>query len=106
MNHLFRIIGFLAFFFINNDLFSQDSLSIYKWAVSSHKIGAGRYELIFSTGGVPGWQLYSPSQTAPDLTTTEIRFGDSAIDQQKNFAENGSSKEIHSTAFDAQSENL
>jgi hypothetical protein len=91
----------LVFVFVSHDVFSQDSLSIYKWDVSSKKIGEGKYELIFSTTGVPGWQLYSPSQTAPDLTTTEIKFGDSTVDQQKNFAESGSSKEINSTPFDA-----
>jgi hypothetical protein len=48
--------------------------------------------LIFSTTGVPGWQLYSPSQTIPDLSTTELKFGDSAIEQQKNFAETGLQK--------------
>src|SRR6185369_3277078 len=100
MNCLFRIIVFLVFVFVSHDVFSQDSLSIYKWDVSSKKIGEGKYELIFSTTGVPGWQLYSPSQPDPDLTTTEIKFGDSAIVQQKNFAENGSSKEINSTVFD------
>ena len=94
MNCLFRIIVFLVFVFVSHDVFSQDSLSIYKWDVSSKKIGEGKYELIFSTTGVPGWQLYSPSQTAPDLTITEIKFGDSTVDQQKNFAESGSSKEI------------
>jgi cytochrome c biogenesis protein CcdA/thioredoxin-related protein len=101
MERLFRIIVFLLSVFITGDLFSQDSLSIYKWDVSSKKIGEGKYELIFSTKGVPSWQLYSPSQTAPDLTTTEIKFGDSAIEQQKNFVENGSSKEISSAALDA-----
>ncbi|HEV8506667.1 MAG TPA: hypothetical protein VGQ53_14755, partial [Chitinophagaceae bacterium] len=100
MKQVFRIIGFLLFVFLTNDLFSQDSLSIYKWTVSSKKTGEGRFELIFSTTGVPGWQLYSPSQTIPDLTTTEIKFGDSAIEQQKNVVEGGSSKEINSTVFE------
>ena len=99
MNRLFRIIGFLVFVFVSGDVFSQDSLSIYKWDVSSKKIGEGKYELTFSTTGISGWQLYAPSQTIPDLTTTEIKFGDSAIDQQKNFDEKGSSKEINSTVF-------
>src|SRR4030095_11559493 len=100
MNRLFRIIGFLVFLLVADDLFSQDSLSIYRWDISSKKIGDATYELIFSTGGVPGWQLYSPSQADPDLTTTEIKFGDSAIEQQKNFAENGSPMEVNSTVFD------
>src|SRR5689334_24854675 len=99
MNRLFRIIGFLVFVFLSGDVFSQDSMSIYKWNVSSKKISEGKYELTFSTSGISGWQLYSPSQTIPDLSTTEIKFGDSAIDQQNNFDEKGSSKEIKSTVF-------
>jgi len=100
MNHLFRIIAFCAFFLVTNDLFSQDSLSAYAWSVSSRKIGDGTYELIFSTKGAPGWQLYSPSQIDTDLTTTEIKFGDSAIVQRKDFAENGISREINNNVFD------
>src|SRR5689334_8597217 len=101
MNRLLRTLVFLLFVFVNNDLFSQDSLPSYKWDVSSKKVGEGKYELIFATPGVAGWQLYSPLQTIPDLaTTTEIKFGDSAIEQQKDFAENGSPKEITSTVFD------
>lgn len=101
MNRLLRTIGFLVFVVISNDLFSQDSLPVYKWDISSKKIGEGRYELSFSTNGVAGWQLYSPSQTVPDLTTTaEAKFGDSAIEQQKNFVESGNTKEITSTVFD------
>lgn len=101
MNRFARIafLGYILLFFTGS-LYSQDTLSIYKWDVSSKKITEGSYELIFSTAGVPGWQLYSPSQTVPDLTTTEIKFGDSAIGQQKNFSENGGSKEISSTIFD------
>lgn len=52
MNRLLRTIGFLVFVVISNDLFSQDSLPVYKWDISSKKIGEGRYELSFSTNGV------------------------------------------------------
>lgn len=100
MKPILRISVFSLFFiFLNIDLFSQDPVVIYKWNVSSKKIGEGKYELVFSTDGVSGWQLYSPSQTAPDLITTEIKFGDSAIRQQNNFEEKGISKEIISPAF-------
>jgi len=100
MNQIVRIVGFLLFVFVTNDLFSQDSLPVYKWDVSSKKTGDGQYELIFSTTGVPGWQLYSPSQKISDLTTTEVKFGDSAIAQQKDFAESGASREVNNTVFD------
>jgi cytochrome c biogenesis protein CcdA/thioredoxin-related protein len=100
MNHILRITVY-SFFFIFSSLylFCQYPAAIYKWDVSSKKTGEGKYELVFSTEGVAGWQLYSPSQTTPDLTTTEIKFGDSTIHQQNDFAENGISKEIESPAF-------
>lgn len=100
MNYLFRIAAFsLLFSFLATALHSQDSAN-YKWSVSSKKIGEGKYELIFSTAGVPGWQLYSPSQTIPDLTTTELKFGDSAISQHAGLTEGGTSREVKSEAWD------
>ncbi len=89
----------LVFLFFNLNLFSQDSAA-YKWDVTSKKTGEGKYELIFSTTGANEWQLYSPAQSVPDLTTTEVSFGDSAISQQREFTESGSSKEIASPIFD------
>jgi cytochrome c biogenesis protein CcdA/thioredoxin-related protein len=100
MNHILRITAFNLFFILSSlCLFSQDPTVVYKWNFSSKKIGEGRYELTFSTDGVSGWQLYSPTQAIPDLTTTEIKFGDSAIGQKNGFTENGISKEIISPAF-------
>jgi thiol:disulfide interchange protein DsbD len=101
MNHIARTTVFVLFFiFSGSSLYSQDSASVYSWNISSKKIGGGRYELSFSTNGAPGWQLYSPAQAVPDLTTTEVKFGDSAISQQKDFSENGSSKKIPNPVFD------
>jgi len=104
MNHFFRLtaVGLFLISF-SPGLFSQparitgsdgDSMVIYKWDVSSKRIGDGKYELVFSTNGVAGWQLYSPSQTIADLTTTEIKFGDSAIGQQDGFIESGTAKSV------------
>jgi thiol:disulfide interchange protein DsbD len=90
----------LGFLFFNLHLFSQDSLA-YKWNITSKKIGEGKYELIFSTNGAKGWQLYSPSQNIPDLTTTEIIFGDSAITTENGFSESGSSIQLVSPIFDS-----
>lgn len=72
----------------------------YKWKISSRKIGNGKYELIFSTNGVPGWQLYSSSQTVADLTTTELHFEDSAVAIRGGFIEKGLEKEMSSPVFD------
>ncbi|HET9823708.1 MAG TPA: cytochrome c biogenesis protein CcdA, partial [Chitinophagaceae bacterium] len=100
MNYFSRITVFsLLFFLSGTSLFSQASAD-YKWNVSSKKISDGRYELIFSTTGVPGWQLYSSSQAIPDLVTTELNFSDSAVARRNSFVETGNAKEISSPVFD------
>ena len=100
MNHILRKTALGLFLILIGDCMHAQDSAHYEWNVSSKKIGEGKYELIFSTQGVPGWQLYSPSQTVPDLTTTELQFGDSAISQQGSFTENGARKEISSPVFD------
>src|SRR5437762_6868657 len=96
MNFISRItITGLSFIFFSTFVYSQDSAS-YNWTVSSKKTGDGQYELIFSTNGVKGWQLYSPSQPISDITTVELKFGDSAISQKNGFTEKGISREIRS----------
>jgi thiol:disulfide interchange protein DsbD len=100
MNRIARITCLsLLFIFSSLCLFSQDSAN-YKWTISSKKTGEGKYELTFSTNGVAGWQLYSPSQAVPGLNTTEIKFGDTAISQQNIFTEDGISGEIISPVFE------
>src|SRR5438067_11236103 len=102
MNYLARIAAFTWLFVLSAvPLFSQDS-AVYTWSVSSKKIAENKYELIFSTIGAHGWQLYSPAQTVPDLVTTELKFGDSAITQQGTFKEDGALKDIKSQAWDGQ----
>ncbi|PWT87457.1 MAG: cytochrome C biogenesis protein [Acidobacteria bacterium] len=100
MNHNVRgsLIAVL-FLFAGLHLYSQDS-SIFKWNISSKRLGDGKYELIFSTPVDNGWQLYSASQIVPDLNTTEIKFDDSAIIQDKVLSEKGKLKEIASPVFD------
>lgn len=100
MNYLFRITAFcLTFLFSYTSLYSQASAD-YKWNVSARKVGDGKYELIFSTNGVAGWQLYSSSQTVPDLTTTELNFEDSTVVRQAGFVEQGNARQIASPVFD------
>src|SRR5689334_1677883 len=67
---------------ISFSCFSQDS--IYHWKVSSKKIGSNQYEIIFSTEGNSGWQLYAPNQSFSDVPTTEIQF-DSAVQFNNKF---------------------
>jgi thiol:disulfide interchange protein len=95
-----RITAFCLFFlFAVGGIYSQP-LAEYKWIVSSKKMGGGKFEITFSTNGVAGWQLYSSTQTVPDLTTTELTFTDSAIIVQSGFIEKGTPKEISSPVFD------
>ena len=100
MNYFARIPAFCLFLiFCSMSLFSQEPVN-YSWDISSKKISENKYELIFSTTGVTGWQLYSPAQTIPELTTTELKFGDSAISLVQGFAEIGPPKEVKSQAWD------
>jgi cytochrome c biogenesis protein CcdA len=102
MNYLARIAAFtLLFIHSVISLFSQDSAA-YNWSISSKKISENKYELILSTNGVDGWQLYAPAQTVPDLLTTELKFEDSAISQQGTFDEDRTWKEVKSQAWDGQ----
>ena len=88
-----------SFLFLYTFTFSQDTTQIYHWQVTSKKINDNSYELKFSTAGAKGWQLYSPVQTIPDLTTTELKFGDSAITQQGGFVESGTAKTLSNPLF-------
>src|SRR5438034_3589404 len=100
MNYFARIPAFSLFLiFCSMSLLSQEPVN-YSWDISSKKISENKYELIFSTTGVTGWQLYSPAQTIPELTTTELKFGDSAISLVQGFAEIGPPKEVKSQAWD------
>src|SRR5436190_5596538 len=99
MKHIVRGSFFIILFLFQGiHLFSQESL-IFNWNVSSKKIADGKYELILSTQGTREWQLYSSSQTVPDLNTVEIKFEDSAIIQENALSEKGLAKEVSSPVF-------
>lgn len=63
--------------------YSQDSVQVFKWSVSSKKITKSTYELTFTTPGNPKWLLYSPGQDLSDVQTVEVRFADSSIRMQE-----------------------
>ena len=100
---MYRVIkqaAFLfSFFFFFSFSFCQDSAADYQWKVTSKKISDSIYELKFSTQGVKGWQLYSPAQSLPDLVTTELKFGDSAVTQQNGFTESGTARQVSNALF-------
>jgi thiol:disulfide interchange protein DsbD len=85
--------------FISIASFSQDS-AVYKWNYKSQKTGEGKYELIFSTNGITGWQLYAPDQELGGVKTVELKFSDSSIIIEKGFSTTGESKSFASTFFE------
>ena len=85
--------------FVSVASFSQDS-SIYKWNYKSQKTGEGKYELIFSTNGINGWQLYAPGQELGGVKTVELKFSDSSISVEKEFLPTGESRSFSSPFFE------
>ena len=74
--------------FISIASFSQDS-AVYKWNYKSQRTSEGKYELIFSTNGKTGWQLYAPDQELGGVKTVELKFSDSSISIEKGFSTTG-----------------
>jgi cytochrome c biogenesis protein CcdA/thioredoxin-related protein len=86
------------FLFISIASYSQDS-SVYKWNYKSKKTSEGKYELIFSTDSVNGWQLYAPNQDLSGVKTVELKFPDSNIAIDNAFSDVGSSRIFVSPIF-------
>ena len=82
-----------------SSVFAQDPAK-YQWEISSKKIADKKYELIFSTAGSPGWQLYAPNQEPGGVKAVDLIIKDSSIIIEKNFAESGESKTFNSSIFD------
>ena len=94
-----RIVGCCIVLFISITAVSQDT-SYYKWEYKSKKIGDKKYELIFSSKGVQGWQLYAPNQILNGVRTAEILFADSSIIVDTSFISSGTLKTFASPIFD------
>lgn len=77
---------------------AQDSL--YAWSISSKKIDENKYELIFSTNGVPNYQLYAPDQVINEVRMAELSFNDSSISNPGNFKSIGKLKTFKSHLFE------
>jgi cytochrome c biogenesis protein CcdA/thioredoxin-related protein len=78
----------------------EDSLTIFRWKVTSKKLADKKYELVFTTKGAKGWQLYAPNQVIGGVKTVDISFTDSSIIIEKPFSDAGSSKIFTSPIFD------
>jgi cytochrome c biogenesis protein CcdA/thioredoxin-related protein len=80
---------------------AQDSSAkpAFIWQVTSKKIADKKYELIFTTAGVAGTQLYAPSQDFGGLPSAELTFNDSSI-ATETFTSTGTTKKINSAIFE------
>ena len=79
--------------------FSQDSTTpAFKWTVKTNKLADHKYELIFSSPGAPGTQLYAPSQDLDGTPSAELTFNDSSI-AVESFTATGNTRNITSTIF-------
>ena len=79
---------------------AQDSVAKYQWSASSKKIADKKYELIFSTTGSQGWQLYAPNQMPGGVKSVDLIIKDSSITLENQFAESGESKSFQSPVFE------
>ncbi|MEO7922621.1 MAG: thioredoxin family protein [Chitinophagaceae bacterium] len=98
---LYLFITSLGICFLSTPSLAQDSAgAVPAWQVTSKKIGEGKYELVFSGTITGDWQVYAPNQVLLDVNTTELKFADSSIVQQGDFAAQGVPKEINSIIFE------
>jgi thiol:disulfide interchange protein DsbD len=79
---------------------AEDSLTVYTWTVASKKLAEKKYELIFSTQGAKGWELYAPGQNPGGVNTTELSFPDSSIHLEGSISISGAVKTITSSIFE------
>lgn len=86
-------------FIISTISFAQDSAQVFKWTVSSKKTGDKTYELIFSTQGSEGWNLYAPNQDLSGVAAASMTFADSSFHAAGNFIQTGSLKQQQSKIF-------
>ena len=90
----------LLVLFIPFAVFSQDSstTAIFNWTVKANKLADKKYELLFSSTGGAGTQLFAPSQDFDGTPSVELIFNDSSI-QLESFVATGNTKKITSPIF-------
>jgi len=81
-------------------VFAQDSATtpVFKWNVKANKLADKKYELIFSSTGAAGTQLYAPSQDLDGTPSAELVFNDSSIIIE-SFKSSANTKNITSSIF-------
>ena len=90
----------LLILFIPFAAFSQDSstTAVFQWTVKANKLTDKKFELLFSSTGGAGTQLFAPSQDLDGTASVELIFNDSSI-QLESFVANGNTKTITSPLF-------
>jgi cytochrome c biogenesis protein CcdA len=94
----FAILFFSAICFLKTSS-AQDSAK-YQWKVTSKKVADKEYELIFSTTGNNGWQLYAPDQDLGGVKSVDLVIKDSSIIIEREYLQAGEPKLFSSTLFD------
>lgn len=95
---LFRISSLLLLLIVSFHVAAQDS-TLYRWEVSSKKVGDKTYEISFHTPGNADWELYGANEVISEVPSTTVEF-DSSIVVDKTFKDSGNIKEISSALFD------
>ncbi len=90
----------LLILFIPFAVFSQDSstTAVFNWTVKANKLADKKYELLFSSTGGAGTQVFAPSQDLDGTASVELIFNDSSI-QLESFVATGNTKTITSPLF-------
>jgi len=70
----------------------------FQWTVSAKKLEAGKYEIRFTSPGIPGTQLYAPGQDLDGTPSAELNFTYPGLVLDK-LESTGSSRTITSTVF-------
>jgi len=97
-----RAVHFLSTLFFLLSVFhgiAQDT-AVYQWMYSSRKLADGKYELIFSTKGAAGWQLYAPNQHPGGVNMVELSFPDTSVTTEGSFKESGITRTFTSPIFE------
>src|SRR5687768_8542475 len=99
MKPIYRHLFFLIALFSFQPLLAQDSTS-FNWQAQSIKTGDNQYEIIFTSPGADGWQLYAPNQVVSEVAMASVVFPDSAMKVAGAFKDSGSVNKIQSPIFE------
>lgn len=93
----------LALFFSCVSLSAQDTVR-FAWKVTAKRVDATTYQVVFSSNGAPGWQLYQPEQAnVRDFAFAELQLRDSSAQVSPIVSETAASGSVNSPIFDGKS---